>query len=361
MLDERKSKGVTLTALVITIIILLILAGVVLAILTGENGIFKKASQAEENTKRAQAQEKVQLAINQLQITKLGKAVLLDVNDFKDSASRDYHPEIKLLQDIQEGDTSAKVEVDGYEFTIDLNLRIKSGPNTGGSSGGNSNGPNEIGEFELQIQTVNGTYVTILAEAESSNSNIVAYQYYVNGEYREIKLGDVLTLDITGLELDTNYEIYVVAIDDKANTKFSKKIQVTTLDKLYLYKEGDECIPVTDGWAYTGYDSYSGSLTKYDNYMSLIPGKYPSRVYCGTKKEIELNNYATINARTSIGDQSTPGETGTGVNLIASRTGYFNKTPYHGGFQIPNYVGPAYIHFNWTNQVVDIYEVWLEK
>ena len=35
----RKEKGITLIALVITIIVLLILAGVVIATLTGDNGI----------------------------------------------------------------------------------------------------------------------------------------------------------------------------------------------------------------------------------------------------------------------------------------------------------------------------------
>ena len=42
----NKQKGITLIALVITIIVLLILAGISIATLTGENGILKKATVA---------------------------------------------------------------------------------------------------------------------------------------------------------------------------------------------------------------------------------------------------------------------------------------------------------------------------
>ncbi len=40
----KRSKGITLIALVITIIVLLILAGVTIASITGENGILRKGT-----------------------------------------------------------------------------------------------------------------------------------------------------------------------------------------------------------------------------------------------------------------------------------------------------------------------------
>ena len=42
MKETMKNKGITLIALVITIIVLLILAGVTIASITGENGILRK-------------------------------------------------------------------------------------------------------------------------------------------------------------------------------------------------------------------------------------------------------------------------------------------------------------------------------
>lgn len=49
----REKRGITLIALVITIIVLLILAGVTIATLTGENGILTKASEASQKTEVA--------------------------------------------------------------------------------------------------------------------------------------------------------------------------------------------------------------------------------------------------------------------------------------------------------------------
>ena len=53
----RKEKGITLIALVITIIVLLILAGVSIAMLTGQNGILTQAQNAKNKTEEAQAEE----------------------------------------------------------------------------------------------------------------------------------------------------------------------------------------------------------------------------------------------------------------------------------------------------------------
>ena len=55
---KNESKGITLIALVISIIVLLILAGVTIAALSGDNGILTRAKEAKEKTKQAQEDEK---------------------------------------------------------------------------------------------------------------------------------------------------------------------------------------------------------------------------------------------------------------------------------------------------------------
>ena len=57
----KTNKGITLIALVITIIVLLILAGVSIAMLTGENGILTQAQNAKNRTAEAEAQERADL------------------------------------------------------------------------------------------------------------------------------------------------------------------------------------------------------------------------------------------------------------------------------------------------------------
>ena len=60
---KTKQKGITLIALVITIIVLLILAGVSIATLTGQNGVLTQAQNAKEETRYATVQEEKSLWI----------------------------------------------------------------------------------------------------------------------------------------------------------------------------------------------------------------------------------------------------------------------------------------------------------
>ena len=61
MKNFRKNQGITLIALVITVVILLILAGVSIATLTGDNGLLTKAQQAKEENEKATLEEKIKL------------------------------------------------------------------------------------------------------------------------------------------------------------------------------------------------------------------------------------------------------------------------------------------------------------
>ena len=63
----EKQTGITLIALMITIIVLLILAGVTLSLTLGERGIFKTANDAKIKTERAEIIEKAKLAIVDVQ------------------------------------------------------------------------------------------------------------------------------------------------------------------------------------------------------------------------------------------------------------------------------------------------------
>ena len=63
VLIRKNAKGITLIALVITIIVLLILAGVSIAMLTGQNGILTQAQNSKTTTENKSAEEKVKLAI----------------------------------------------------------------------------------------------------------------------------------------------------------------------------------------------------------------------------------------------------------------------------------------------------------
>ena len=71
----RNQKGVTLIALVITIIVLLILAGVSIAMLTGDNGILTQAKSAKISQIEGQVREEVNLAVQAAKMDAENKAV----------------------------------------------------------------------------------------------------------------------------------------------------------------------------------------------------------------------------------------------------------------------------------------------
>ncbi len=57
----KNNTGITLIALVVTIIVLLILTGVSIAMITGDNGILTQATEAKEKTQIAELKERLQL------------------------------------------------------------------------------------------------------------------------------------------------------------------------------------------------------------------------------------------------------------------------------------------------------------
>lgn len=63
------SKGITLIALVITIIVLLILAGVSIAAITSDDGIIKQAQNAKDETEKANMEERIDQVIIQVEGT----------------------------------------------------------------------------------------------------------------------------------------------------------------------------------------------------------------------------------------------------------------------------------------------------
>lgn len=104
-------NGITLIALVITIIILLILAGIVLSLTLGKNGIIGKAKRAGTTYEEAKAREKLELVLFDLQTDKV-----TDVN----YNETDYiNKRIGKNQMSVNGDI---VLVDGWQFQIDRSV-----------------------------------------------------------------------------------------------------------------------------------------------------------------------------------------------------------------------------------------------
>ena len=69
-MKTKEMKGITLIALVITIVVLLILAGVSINLLLGDNGIITKAKEAQDSYSKSAVKEKVGFLLNEYEIDK---------------------------------------------------------------------------------------------------------------------------------------------------------------------------------------------------------------------------------------------------------------------------------------------------
>lgn len=133
----REQKGITLVALVITIIVLLILAGVTIAALSGPNGILTNATQATKDTAISEAKEAVTMAINTLltngiadnTIKVIDDTTVLDLNQIVAQIMSNYN---KTDEDVSGEDDTITYKTGGYTVTVTLDtshMKIVGEPN----------------------------------------------------------------------------------------------------------------------------------------------------------------------------------------------------------------------------------------
>ncbi len=160
----KKAKGITLISLVITIIILLILAGVTLSLTLGDNGIITQAEKAKEAHEIAAIKEDFQLAILDKELEKGGTG--LTQEELEEIAGN--------YGELQEDGNTIKTE-DGYEIKIDE--IYKPG---GGTSGGGSGASDEelaaleekIKELEQTVEDLNNTKTELEGTIEDLNGQL---------------------------------------------------------------------------------------------------------------------------------------------------------------------------------------------
>ena len=125
---KQFNKGITLIALVITIIVLLILAGVSIAMLTGENGVLTKATESKEQTEIGQEKEEIKMAYA---AAKTGK-----VDKIADPVTADeLNAELDKLNSTGTASGSGTLTVtfdNGHKYTINQETGAITGPTEGG-------------------------------------------------------------------------------------------------------------------------------------------------------------------------------------------------------------------------------------
>ncbi len=159
---SRKAKGITLISLIITIIILLILAGVTLSLTLGDNGIITQAQKEKEAQEIAAIKEDFQLAILDKELEKGGTG--LTKEELEEIAGN--------YGEIQEDGNTIKTD-EGYEIKID---EIYQEGATGGGSGSSDEEiaalEEKIKELEQTVEDLNNTKTELEGTIENLNGQL---------------------------------------------------------------------------------------------------------------------------------------------------------------------------------------------
>lgn len=109
-LQEKKyEKGITLVALVVTIVVLLILAGVSISTVIGDNGIITKAKEAETKTNEGQAKDEMSLVVVEYYVSESNETL----EEFLKSKIPDR------IDKVTNNNGTLTIVKDGYTLTVD--------------------------------------------------------------------------------------------------------------------------------------------------------------------------------------------------------------------------------------------------
>ena len=181
-LVKNTNNGITLIALVITIIVLLILAGVTIATLMGDNGILTKANDAKRETELAEVKEKAQLDIASWVADKMEK---------REDSTVNTPDMVKSILDTANPDTSNRyykdVTDEGVVTPNDYIVPIEELYTNGtGAGGGSETGEVEAGDV-LESERPEGwsDKVTPIADGEDGVIPLPDGFSYVGGTKSE--------------------------------------------------------------------------------------------------------------------------------------------------------------------------------
>ena len=246
----KKESGVTLVSLVITVIVMVILAGVTLSSLTGENGIITVAQAASQNMINASREEDalIQNLLNEIK----------DVGGGSGSGGDIEIPEIKISfgEIIWEGG-KAKISIQSSEAgkTIEYQINGTSGEWKEIASGGTIENlqhgdtiyarlTDEEGSsgvitkkiedkiaprVSVEVGDITGTSIAVTVtatEEESGLAEIETYKYYIGEAIMGRSTSNTFTY--TELSEETDYTLTVV-VTDKAGNEGEGTAEATTM------------------------------------------------------------------------------------------------------------------------------------
>lgn len=207
----KEDKGITIIALIVAIIVLLLLVGITISNLNGENGILAKVKQSQEKYSISEAKETLELAITNLQIEQEGKGETLKKEDL---------PKINNDKIDVRDTTNFPIEIicNNYKFSLDSNFNVS-----------------YVGQADETIVT----YTTEPKGYTNQNKIKILIKIKNNNGIKSIqKPGEadkILPQGKTEVGIDfyvTENGKYTIKIVDNENKEITKDIEVNSIDRL---------------------------------------------------------------------------------------------------------------------------------
>ena len=220
----KEMRGITLIALVITIVIIMILAGVTINLVVGNNNLFDKAKSTQKiqtvaGIKEALELEKVDIQVESKkvdldtyleQISTGKKNYNLSSKEKVDEKNAEIivNDEYKfLVKDKENGDV--EIIYDGIAKADDLTISSKNGtytyPNSGTFEVTNNTSRGELtvssDASNIATASIEGNTITVKPETVAGKANIIV-RSSANGEYAENKVIHVATVKNGTIELE---------------------------------------------------------------------------------------------------------------------------------------------------------------
>ena len=242
MLDNK--KGITLIALVVTVVVLIILAGVSINAVLGDNGIIKKANQAASVTKEAEVKEAINRTILEFYLTNDYETL----EDFLKAKAEDG----SIDSVTKNADGTLTVKKGEYSVTVENKTNSSGGSSSGGSTGGETQTPEiTIGEIKV-VADSNGTgsAITDAASVYLGNTLYITFSHSITG--------GTTTVDKTipyAVTKNGTYTFTVTGTVEGKNYKKNVSVTVNQFKDAYEYMQTNTKVTYSDGevWVPEGF------------------------------------------------------------------------------------------------------------
>ena len=213
-MKTKEMKGITLVALVITIVVLLILAGVSINTVLGDDGIIKKAKEAAAATKQASAEEEMNRLVLEYQLASKDETLESFLQE-KVTEGR-----IDGVTDNGDGTITITKKVEGKDYTITVKKPVAPTPSVKVGAIRVVSDSTGAGSSLGEASTRKGTTLYIMIESTISGGTTtvspqVPYAVTENGTYKFTVTGTVNgTADTKEVSVEVNQFKMEINLDD---------------------------------------------------------------------------------------------------------------------------------------------------